>query len=98
MPRFGAMPAVSPVHRGIGREHHTPLWRGYHGCKEGLQARWSEGRQARWREEARQKTRHEAREASLSSELGREEAGDMSPASFVSHRSLTGRIARATDR
>jgi hypothetical protein len=37
--------AVSPVHRGIGREHHTPLWRGYHGCKE---ARWSKG----WRQEA----------------------------------------------
>src|SRR5213075_787139 len=37
--------AVSPVHRGIGREHYTPLWRGYHGCKE---ARWSQ----RWRQEA----------------------------------------------
>jgi hypothetical protein len=48
--------AVSPVHRGIGREQYTPLWRGYHGCKE---ARWSERRQeawwcqkAWWREEA----------------------------------------------
>src|SRR5690242_17012803 len=37
--------AVSPVHRGIGREYYTPLWRGYHGCKE---ARWKKG----WRQEA----------------------------------------------
>src|SRR5205085_3670801 len=50
--------AVSPVHRGIGREHYTPLWRGYHGCKE---ARWSKGwrqeawrcQEAWWRQEAR---------------------------------------------
>jgi len=53
--------AVSPVHRGIGREQYTPLWRGYHGCKE---ARWSEGwrqeawwcQEAWWRQEARWST------------------------------------------
>jgi hypothetical protein len=73
--------AVSPVHRGIGREHHTPLWRGYHGCKE---ARWSKG----WRQEAwrRQEAwwRQEARwskEAPLVNALEEKEAGD-SPASF----------------
>lgn len=68
--------AVSPVHRGTGREHYTPLWRGYHGCKE---ARWSEG----WRQEAwrRQKAwwREEAwwKKAPLGNALVVKEAGDL---------------------
>jgi hypothetical protein len=67
--------AVSPVHRGTGREHYTPLWRGYHGCKE---ARWSEG----WRQEAwrRQETRwrQEAwwQKAPLGNALEDKEAGE----------------------
>src|SRR5947207_6293560 len=73
--------AVSPIHRGIGREHYTPLWRGYHGCKE---ARRSEG----WRQEAwrRQETwwRQEAwrKKAPLGSALVSEEAGDCRLLSF----------------
>src|SRR5689334_3663384 len=73
--------AVSPVHRGIGREHYTPLWRGYHGCKE---ARWSQGwrqeawrcQEAWWRQEARWCT-----EAPLVNALEEKEAGIL-PASF----------------
>lgn len=80
--------AVSPVHRGIGREHYTPLWRGYHGCKE---ARWSKGwrqeawwcQEAWWRQEARW-----CAQAPLGNALVDKEAGSRRLLSFsvVSHR------------